>query len=112
MMMDGGNGDCCCIESEIGGEQFVHRRKNRDRVFGRGVSGSGCIRLNGCNQSNTQSRRFQLTIDAEVVAAEGAGSGNGDPQDGPAFYCPAPCGPVLAFSCAGPLPSTAFRQRL
>jgi len=43
---------------------------------------------------------FQLTVDAEVVAAEGSGSGNGDTQDGVAGYAPAP------------LPSTAFRQRL
>ena len=110
-MMDGGNGDCCRIESEIGGDKFVHRRKNRNRVLGSGFGGSGRIRFNCRDKSYAQPRRFQLTIDAEVVAAEGAGSCNRDPQDGPACYCPAPCGPVPTFSGAGPLPSTALRQR-
>jgi hypothetical protein len=78
MMMDGRNGNRSRIESEIGGEQLVHRRKNRNRVLGTGVGGSGRVRLNGCHQGNTQPCGFQLTIDAEVVAAESAGSGNGD----------------------------------
>jgi hypothetical protein len=111
MMMDGGNGDCCRIESEIGGDKFVHRRKNRNRVLGSGFGGSGRIRFDCRDKSYAQPRRFQLTIDAEVVAAEGAGSGNGDAQDGADCYCPAPCGPVPAFSCVGCLPSTALRQR-
>jgi len=47
---------------------------------------------------------LQLAIDTEVVAAKGAGSRNGNAQDGFAGY--------LEASISVPLPSTAFRQRL
>jgi len=100
VVMNGGNGDRGCVELEIGGEQRFDGGKNGDAVFLRGFSGMGRIRLDGCDESDTVSGGFQLTVDAEVVAAEGSGSGNGDTQDGVAGYAPAP------------LPSTAFRQRL
>ena len=104
MMMNSGNGDSCRIELEIGGEHFVDCCKDRDRIFGRGVCGSGSVGLDGCDQGSTQPSRFQLAVDAEVVAAESARPGHGDTQDGLACYLVAPA--------TGSLASTALRQRL
>ena len=108
MMMHRGHGDAGCIELQAriapGGQQFFHRRKDGNRVPGRGVGGTGRIRLNGSHKGNTQPRRFQFAVNTEMVLAEGAVSGHGNAQNGYAGYCAAP------FS--GPLPSTALRQRL
>jgi hypothetical protein len=64
------------------------------------MGGAVRVRLDGCRQSNAVAGGFQFAVDAEMVAAKGAGSGNGDAQDGLTGYCFAP------------LPSTASRQRL
>jgi hypothetical protein len=100
VVVDGGNGDGGGVDLEIGGEQGVDSGKDRYAVLLRGFSCAGGIRLDGGDEGDTVSGGFQLTVDAEVVAAEGSGTGNGDTQDWVAGYAPAP------------LPSTAFRQRL
>jgi len=82
MMMDGGHGDGGCVETKIGGEQFIDRGEDRDCIFSRGVGGTARIRLDGCDQSNAQAGGFQLAVDAEMVTAEGAGTGNGDTESG------------------------------
>ena len=108
-MMHGGNGDGCRIELQIGGQQFIHSGKNGNSVPGRGLSGARRVRLDGCHQSNALPGHFQFAVDAQVIFAKGAVSGDGKAQNGLAGYCAAPS-PGLPSS--GPWPSTACRQRL
>ena len=82
MMVHGGNGDGGRVELQIGCQQFLGGRKNRDRVFGGGLGRAGAVRLDGRNQSNAEASGFQLAIDAQMVPAKGAGSGNGNAQRG------------------------------
>ena len=89
---------------EIGGEQRGRVRKNGDRVFGGGFGGAGRVGLDRRDQGDTLALGLELTVDAEVVAAERAGAGHGDTEDGLACYFVAPA--------AGSSPSTALRQRL
>jgi hypothetical protein len=103
VVMDGGDSDCSRVNFEIGGEQFLDGREDRNCVFGRGIGGAGRVRLDGCNQGDSQPRRFQITVDTEMVAAKCAGSGNGNTENGFARYFAAPE--------SDPLPSTAWRQR-
>jgi len=103
-MVDRGYGDAGCIEVEIGGQQFVYRSKNGNRIFGCGIGGSGRVRLDSGHEGNAQPRRFQFAVNAEMVLAEGAVPGHGYAQNGFVSYCAAPL--------SDPFPSTAFRQRL
>ena len=73
-------------------------------VFGSGIRGAGGVRFNGSDERNAQPGSLQFAVDAKMVAAKGAGSGHGNAQNGLASYFAAPV--------SGPLPSTAFRQRL
>ena len=104
MVVDSGNGNRCRVHVEIGGEKFVYRGKDGYRVFGGDLGGAGGVGLDGSDKSDAEPGGFQLTVDAEVVAAKGACSGNGDAENGLARY--------FATSVAGSLPSTALRQRL
>jgi len=104
VVMDGGNGDGGGVETEVRGEQRGRVWKNGDGVSGSGVGGAGGVGLDGGDQGDSVIGDLQLTVDAKVVAAEGAGAGNGDTEDGLACYFAAPA--------AGSLPSTALRQRL
>jgi hypothetical protein len=103
-MMHRGDGDGGCVEVEIGGQQFVDGGENGNCVFGRGIGGAGCVRLDGGDEGNAEPRGFQFAVNAEMVFAEGSVSGDGNAQNVFAGYCAAP------FS--GALPSTALRQRL
>ena len=89
---------------QIGGQQLVHGREDGNCVLDCGVGGAGRVRLDGRRQGDALPCRLQLAVDAEMVLAKGAGSGNGNAQHGFAGY--------FAASFSGPLPSTAFRQRL
>jgi hypothetical protein len=104
VMVHGRNGDSGCVQFQIASQQLVNSCKHRDRVLSRGFGGARSVRLDGGNQRNPQAGGLQFAIDAEVVAAKGAGPGNGDTQNGLAGYAAAPG--------SGPWPSTAFRQRL
>ena len=99
MMMNRGHGDGCSVEVKVGGEQLLDGGEDRDRVFGFGVGGSSGVGIDGGYESNTETGGFKFAIDAQMVASKGAGTGNGDPQDGSACYF------------AASLPSTALRQR-
>ena len=81
-MMHGGYGDSGCVETEIRGQQLFDRGEDRDCVFGRGIGSAGLVRLNGRDQCNAQPGCFQLAVDAEVIAAKGAGPGNSNAQNG------------------------------
>jgi len=104
VVVHGGNGNGGRIELKIGGEQLIHRRKHGNVVFRSRIDCAGRVRLDGCHQNNTQAGGFQLTIDAEMVAAKSACPGNGNSKDGLASYFVTPG--------AGSLPPTALRQRL
>ena len=99
MVMNRGNRDRGRIQLEIGGKQFIHRCKDRNRILRRGFGGARSIRLNGCRQRNPLAGGFQFAVDTEVIAAKGACPGNSDTQNGFAGYAPAP------------LPSTACKHR-
>ena len=86
------------------GQQFVRGGEDGNRVFGCVFGGAGCVRLDGGNQDDALPAGLQFAVDAEMVLAKGACSGNSNAHDGLAHDRAAP------FS--GPLPSTAFRQRL
>jgi hypothetical protein len=104
VMMDSGNGDGGCVEMEVGGQQLIDCREDRDCVFGSGIRGAFGVWFDGCDERNAQTGSLQLAVDAEMVAAKGSCSGHGNAQNGLASY--------FAASVSGPLPSTAFRQRL
>lgn len=99
VMVGRGNGDAGGVEAQIGGEQLVNGGEDRDAVFAGGFGGAGRVRLDSGDQGDRQAGRFEFTINTNVIAAESAGSGNGDARDGIAGYW------------AAPLPSTALRQR-
>jgi hypothetical protein len=90
MVMHGRNGNRGSIELEVGSQQFVNGGVDRDRVLGRGFGGAGCIRLDGGNESDTEPDRLKLAVDTKMVAAKGAGSGDGNAKNGLACYWPAP----------------------
>ncbi len=108
-MMHGGNGDRGRVQVKIGGQQLAHGGKNRNSVFVRGLGGARRVRLNGRHQGDALPRRFQFAVDAQVVFAKSAVSGDGKAQNGLADYCAAP---LPGLACSGPWPSTAWRQRL
>jgi hypothetical protein len=99
VVMDGGNGNCCGVDFEAGREELFRGGEDRNGVFGGGVGGTGGIWFDGGDQSDAEAGGFKLAIDPEVVAAESAGAGYGDTQNGFASYADSP------------LPSTALRQR-
>jgi hypothetical protein len=100
MVMHGGDGDGGRVQFEIGGEQLIDGGEDGNSVFVRGVGGAGGVRLNGGDESDTEAGGFKLAIDAKMVAAKRAGSGNGHTEDGLAGYF------------ASSFPSTTLRQRL
>jgi len=104
MMMHGGNGDRSRIQLQIGLEQFVNSRKDRNLVLRRSLGGPSGIRLDCRDKRDARSRRLQLAIDTKMVLAKCSRSGNGNAQNRLASYFVAPL--------SGPCPSTAFRQRL
>ncbi len=104
MMVHRWNGHSGGVQLQIGRQQFVWRGEDGNRVFGCVFGGAGCVRLNGGNQGDALPAGLQFAVDAEMVLAKGAGSGDGNAQRGFVHYRAAP------FS--GPLPSTTFRQRL
>ena len=115
MMVHGGHGYRSRVELEIGRKQFIDRWKDRNSVFLRGVGGTRGIRFHGRRKNHALagaavSRRFQLAIHAQMIAAERAGPDHGNPQNGSACYLVTPASFVTPVS--GLLPSTAFRQRL
>ena len=94
-----GNSDTGCIEMKTSGEQRIDGGVDGDAVFVGGFGGAGRVRLEGGDQRDGQTGSFEFAIDTKMIAAESAGSGNGDAYDGFAGYWEAP------------LPSTALRQR-
>ena len=110
MMMHGGNSDRGCVEMKVGSQQLFNGCEDRNSVFGRGVGGAGRVRFDGGDQSDRLASGFQLAVDAQVVLAKCAGSGNGNTQSGLAQSGAVhPCGGLSGSS--GPCPLTAFRQR-
>jgi hypothetical protein len=53
MMVDGGNGDGCCMKAEIGVEQVIDRGEDGDGEFGGGFGGSVGVRLDGGDEGYT-----------------------------------------------------------
>jgi len=99
VVVDGGNGYGRSVQMKVGRQKRFDAREKGDGVFLGGFGGAGWIGLNGGDECNTEPGRFQLAIDTKVIAAKGAGAGNGNAQDGRACYLVAP------------FPSTALRQR-
>lgn len=93
-MMDGGNGDAGGVDVEIGGEEFGDRGEDGDGVFLRGVGCAFEVRFDGSGENNAGVGGFKLTIDAEVIASEGARAAYGNAE-------------WIHYA----LPSTALRQR-
>ena len=100
MVMNSGNGDRGRVQMQVGSQQRLSRRKDRNRIVGRSLFRACGVGFDGRHQSHAQASRFQLAIDAQMVAPKGSGTGNSDSQVGFDGYCPAP------------FPSTVFRQRL
>jgi len=118
MMVNCGHGNARCVQPQIRCQQGVDRGKDGDFVFGCNLCGAGGIRLDSRHQGDTDTCRLQLAIDAEVIAAKGAGTGNSYTQNGFAGYSRAPVsGPMLAccgagIACSGTWLPTTLRQRL
>ena len=105
MMMNGGNGDGGRVElGRFGGQQLIHGREDGNRVLAAASAARAASGSTAATKSDALPCRLQLAIDAEMVRAKGAGSGNGNAHNGFAGY--------FAASVSGPLPSTALRQRL
>ena len=88
------------FDIQIRRKDFIDGSEDRNGKTGPGIGGARSVRFDSGNESNAFARILKLTIDTEVVAAERAGSNNGNAD--------------IALSCYryAPLPSTAFRQRV
>jgi len=86
VMMYGGHGDGCGVELQIGGQQLLQwkRRQGSSILTRRRRLGRG--RINRGDEGDTEAGGFKFAIDAQMIATKGAGTGNGDPQDGSACY--------------------------
>ena len=100
MMVHGRNGDRGRVQLQVRSQQRIHRSKDWNSVLLRSLFRAGRVGLNRSRQSHACTARFQLAIDAKVIAAKGSRSGDGDTDRG------------LAGCAQTPLPSTALRQRL
>ena len=77
-VMDGGDADGCGVEGEMRGEEFFDRREGGD-VGGGGEGGTArCVGFDKCGEVNELGvSLFELAIDAEMIAPEGAGADDG-----------------------------------
>jgi hypothetical protein len=103
VVVHGGHGYVGGVEPEVGREQSFHRRKDGNAVLSLNLGGARGVRLDGGDQSYALRGLFELAENAQVVAAEGTGSGDGNAQDGVSGY--------WAASLSPEPPSTVLRQR-
>ena len=99
MMVNRGYGDRCRIETELGPQQFLDRRKCANAVSRLRLGGTARVGIQCSYQFNAGARGLQFPVNTKMVAAKGACPRNRDPHLGAGVYF------------AAPLPSTAFRQR-
>jgi hypothetical protein len=99
VVMDGGHGNVGGLEVETGGEQRIRRREDGDGVLFGDLGGACWVGLKRGGKDNAGVGRFQLAVNAEMVATEGTGTGDCDTDWLGRVYC------------ASPWPSTALRQR-
>ena len=103
-VMDGGDADGCGVEGEVGGEEFGERCEGWD-VIGRGKEGAalgvGFDERGELNEFGVS--KFELAVDAKVIAPEGASANDGDAQRWHGYFCAA---------VPGSGDSTATRQRV
>lgn len=101
--MDGGDADGCGVEGEIRGEEFGEGREGGDVVGGGeggAATGVGFDESGEVNELGVS--LFELAVDAEMVAPEGAGADDGYAQRGHGYF-------LAEVSGSGA--STASRQR-
>ena len=99
MVLRGRHGHTCSINLQVRSQQFLYRRKNRNRILLFGFGGAARIRLNRGNQCDTLPPSLQFPQDAEMVAAKRACPGYYYAQNG------------FVERRYAPLPSTTLRQR-
>lgn len=78
MMEHGGHRNRGRVYAKIPSEQFFDRSKYRDGVICLGFRGTRSIRFDGGDKRDARPGRFKFTINAKVIAAEGAGSDDGN----------------------------------
>ncbi len=102
--MDGGDADGCGVEREVGGEEFGEGREGGDGV-GRGDGGAArCVGFDESRELNELGMsKFELAVDAKMIAPKGAGADDGDAQRRHGYFCAA---------TSGSGDSTATRQRV
>jgi hypothetical protein len=79
MMMHRGDSDTRGIKLQVSSEKLFDRGKDWNSVVGLRLGGTRLVGLYSRNQCNSKACRFQLAIDAKMVAAKCARSRNGNP---------------------------------
>lgn len=87
MVQQSRNGYACRNKAEIGCQQFIDGRIDRNRIPGLGFRRPRRIRFNSCDQSDPFTRQFQIAIDTKMIAAESTGSNDRDTTIAMRCYC-------------------------
>ena len=102
-MLNGRHRDAGGVQAEIGAQQLFDRGEDGNAEVRGNIRGTLRQGLHGSDEGDAVPGVFQLTEHAQVIAAEGAGAGDGHAQIAGACYC--------AASLSGAVPWTARRQR-
>ena len=99
VMMHRRHGNTRRVHAQVGLQQFVQRRENRNGISFRRLSSASGVGLNRRCQRDRKPRRLKFVINTKMVTPECAGPSDRYSQNGIAGYWLAP------------LPSTALRHR-